>query len=118
MLRSYSIHISLDAVAHISNDRVTQAARPAICRDEIVQGFPAGPSVSTVSDRASMNVRLAAVTTILVHLLGPVRFVIGEQFFPDVITTKSGEKIEGRITAESGDSVTVSIERQRVVMTE
>jgi hypothetical protein len=57
-----------------------------------------------------MNVRLAAVTTILVLLLAPIRFVIGEQFFPDVITTKSGEKIEGRITAESGESVTVSIE--------
>jgi hypothetical protein len=67
-----------------------------------------------------MNVRLAAVTTILVLLLGPIRFVIGEQFFPDVITTKSGEKIEGRITAESGESVTVSIEtstsrRDRVI---
>ena len=54
--------------------------------------------------------RLAAVTTILVLLLGSIRFVISEQFFPDVITTKSGEKIEGRITAESGESVTVSIE--------
>ena len=67
-----------------------------------------------------MNVRLAAVTTILVLLLGPIRFVTGEQFFPDVITTKSGEKIEGRITAESGESVTVSIEtstsrRDRVI---
>jgi len=67
-----------------------------------------------------MNVRLAAVTTILVLLLGPIRFVIGEQFFPDVITTKSGEKIEGRITAASGESVAVSIEtstgrRDRVI---
>ena len=67
-----------------------------------------------------MNVRLAAVTTILVLLLGPIRFVIGEQSFPDVITTKSGEKIEGRITAESGESMTVSIEtstsrRDRVI---
>lgn len=67
-----------------------------------------------------MNVRLAAVTTIPVLLLGSIRFVICEQFFPDVITTKSGEKIEGRITAESGESVTVSIEtstgrRDRVI---
>ena len=54
--------------------------------------------------------RLAAITTILVLLLGSTRFVVCEQFFPDVITTKSGERIEGRITAESGESVTVSIE--------
>jgi hypothetical protein len=57
-----------------------------------------------------MNMRLAAVTTILVLLLGSIRFVICEQFFPDAITTKSGETIEGRITAESDESVTVSIE--------
>src|SRR5215831_16041703 len=60
--------------------------------------------------QASMNIRLAAVTTILVLLLGSITFVICEQFFPDAITTKSGETIEGRITAESGESVTVSIE--------
>src|SRR5215468_10594612 len=57
-----------------------------------------------------MNIRLAAVTTILVLLLGSIRFVICEQFFPDAITTKSGETIEGRIRAESDESVTVSIE--------
>jgi hypothetical protein len=57
-----------------------------------------------------MNVRLAAVTKILVLLLGSIRFAICEQFFPDVITTKSGERIEGHITAESGESVTVSID--------
>jgi hypothetical protein len=67
-----------------------------------------------------MNVRLAAVIRILVLLLASIRFVTSEQFFPDVITTKSGEKIEGRITAESGESVTVSIEtstgrRDRVI---
>jgi|SRR5215813_5297299 len=60
--------------------------------------------------QASMNIRLAAVTTILVLLLGSIRFVICEQFFPDAITTKSGETIEGRIRAESDESVTVSIE--------
>ena len=57
-----------------------------------------------------MNVRLAAVTAILALLLGSIRFVISEQFFPDAIITKSGETIEGRITAESGESVTVFIE--------
>jgi hypothetical protein len=53
---------------------------------------------------------LAVFAVILVLLLGSPRFVVSEQLFPDVITTKSGEKIEGRITAESGDSVKVSIE--------
>ena len=57
---------------------------------------------------------LAVVSTILVLFLGSTRFVICEQFFPDVITTKSGEKIEGRITAESGESVTVSVETSTV----
>jgi hypothetical protein len=67
-----------------------------------------------------MNVRLAAVTTILLLLLGSIPFVMCEQFFPDVITTKSGEKVEGSITSESSESVTVSIEtstgrRDRVI---
>ena len=55
-----------------------------------------------------MNIRLAA--TILVLVLGPIRFVICERFFPDAIITKSGETIEGRITAKSAESVTVSIQ--------
>ena len=68
----------------------------------------------------AMNMRLAAVTTILMLLLGSTRLGICEQFFPDVLTTKSGERIEGRITAESDESVTVSIEtstghRDRVI---
>ena len=63
---------------------------------------------------------LGVVATILVLFLGSTRVVICEQFFPGVITTKSGEKIEGRITVESGESVTVSIEtstrpRDRVI---
>src|SRR5262249_20333532 len=68
------------------------------------------PAAPLQRHQASMNIRLATVTTILVLFLGSIRFVICEQFFPDAITTKSGETIEGRITAESGGSVTVSIE--------
>src|SRR5215471_16713886 len=75
-----------------------------------LRGKDEGQALVRSSDRASGNVRLAAITTILVLLLGSTRFVVCEQFFPDVITTKSGERIEGRITAESGESVTVSIE--------
>ena len=57
-----------------------------------------------------MNLRLAAVTAVVVLLLGSPRLVICERLFPDVITTKSGEKIEGRIKTESDQSVTISVE--------
>jgi len=50
---------------------------------------------------------LEVVATILLLFLGSTRVVICEQFFLDVIANNSCEKIEGRIKAESDQSVTL-----------
>jgi hypothetical protein len=54
----------------------------------------------------AMNRKFAATVAVLIVLLtsGAVR----AQLLPDVILLKSGEKVEGRITEESGLSVTIS----------
>src|SRR5438270_8651800 len=55
-----------------------------------------------------MNRKFAATVAVLIVLLTSGAEELRAQLLPDVILLKSGEKVEGRITEESGLSVTIS----------
>src|SRR5438270_13585659 len=56
----------------------------------------------------AMNRKFAATVAVLIVLLTSGAEELRAQLLPDVVLLKSGEKVEGRITEESGLSVTIS----------